>query len=281
MVTEWWVQVLAGAIFMRISSHLGTVRTAGLLMAVVCLLETAALGNDMALEALLERAGVSAERFWQSLGSVSCTETLSQAKLGDKGKILSQESSVYDYVIVSGGRPGRPTVEESRALQKERQTRRPLTFLVTSGFSVLWLVFHPYYQDSFEFSEEGRESIDGRPAVKLRFSQVTGGKSLSALRMRGQLYPLSIRGEAWLDQDSGAVLRIHSSLLEPKAELGLMALDSSVRYQQVTFASAKKTCWVPVEASIEAKTRRQHWQNTHLFANHKYFTVTSESSVPE
>ncbi|MFB3904203.1 MAG: hypothetical protein ACE15E_12175 [Acidobacteriota bacterium] len=241
----------------------------------------AAGAADSDLESLLERAGKSAEKFWQDLGSISCTETMSQAKIGDKGKILSQESSVYDYVIVSGGRPGRPTVEESRVLQKEHQPRRPMAFLVTSGFSVLWLVFHPYFQDSFEFSSDGGETIDGRLATRVRFSQAAGGRSLSALRLRGRLYPLTIKGEAWLDPDSGVVLRIRSSLLQPKEELGLLSLDSSVRYQQVTFLAAKKACWVPVEASVEAKTRRQHWQNTHLFANHKYFTVTSESSVSE
>ena len=239
------------------------------------------LAADSRLEGLLERAGGAAEKFWESLGSVSCIETMSQSKIGDKGKVLSQQSSVYDYVIVSGGRPGRPTVEESRVLQKEPQKRRPMAFLVTSGFSVLWLVFHPYYQDGFEFSEDGQETIDGRPAVKVRFSQVAGTKSLSALKVRGQLYPLSIKGEAWLDDQTGAVLQIHSSLSEPKEELGLLVLDSSVRYQQVTFASAKKTCWVPVEASVEAKTKRQHWQNVHAFSGHKYFTVTSESSVSE
>ncbi len=258
-----------------------TLRTIACLILLLHLAGAAGLAADSHLEALLERAGVSADQFWRDLGSVSCIETMSQSKIGDKGKLVARESSVYDYVIVSGGRPGRPTVEESRVLQKEPQKRRPMAYLVTGGFSVLWLVFHPYYQDSFEFAEAGRETIAGRPAARVRFSQVTGARSLSALRVRGQLYPLSIKGEAWLDEESGAVLQIHSSLLAPKEELGLLLLDSSVRYERVTFASAKKACWVPVEASVEAKTRRQHWQNVHLFSGHKYFTVTSESSVSE
>lgn len=233
---------------------------------------------DPNLESLLERAGASAEKFWRDLGSVSCVETMSQSKIGDKGKVLSRQSSVYDYIIVSGGRTGRPTVEESRVLQKEEQKRRPLAYLVTSGFSVLSLVFHPYYQDSFEFSTNGEETIDGRRAIRVRFSQAPGTRSLSALRLRGQLYPLNIKGEAWLDDETGAVLKIQSSLLEPKEELGLRTLDSSVRYQQVTFDGGK-ACWVPVEASVEASTKRQRWQNVHAFSDHKYFSVTSESSV--
>lgn len=204
---------------------------------------------------------------------------MAQAKIGEKGKILSEQSSIYDYVIVSGGKPGRPMIEESRLLQKTAGKSRPMAFLVTSGFSVLSLVFHPYYQDSFVFSDGGEDSIDGRAVRRIRFSQVTGTRAMSALRVRGRLYPLNIKGEAWVDPASGAVLKIQSSLLEPKEELGLMALDSSVKYREVNFEPARKSCWVPVEAAVEARTKRQHWHNVHLFADHKYFTVTSESSV--
>jgi len=242
-------------------------------------LASAGQAQDPRLPGLLLRAGGWAESFWRELGSVSCIETMSQSKIGEKGKVISQQASVYDYVIVSGGKPGRPVIEESRLLQKAPENRRPMAFLVTSGFAVLSLVFHPYYQDSFEFSEVSEGTTDGHTVVRVRFSQITGTRSMSALRMRGHYFPLTIKGEAWIDAESGAVLEIRSSLLQPKEELGLMALDSSVKYELVNFESARKSCWVPTEASVEATTRRQHWRNLHQFSAHKHFSVESESSV--
>gem|GEM_PF-914649 len=249
------------------------------LIAVLPLITGGVRAEDSNLQALLDRTAEWAEAFWQDLGSVSCVETMEQSKIGDKGKILSQQSSVYDYVIVSAGKPGRPMIEESRLLQKATGKSRPMAFLVTSGFSVLSLVFHPYYQGSFQFSLAGEDTIDGRQASKIGFSQIPGTRPMTALRVRGRLYPLHIKGQAWVDAGNGAILKIQSSLLEPKLELGLVALNSSVAYAPVRFKPSSKSCWVPVEAAVEARTQRQHWRNVHQFAAHKYFTVTSESSV--
>ncbi len=246
----------------------------------VLLLMIALLGaGTPAMGDLLARVGKSVEDFWQQFPAVTCSEMVTQAKLGIQGKILYRQDSVFDYLISMNFEGDDPVVDESRVLQKKTGKSQNLPLLVSNGFPTLLLVFHPYYQGSFEFSMMEGEVVEGKSMLRVHFQHVQGTRSTSALRLRGRDYPIDLQGTAWIEPDSMAIVRITATLLSPMEDVGLRVLESDVRYQPFQFAAVPKPYWLPVTATVDVQTVRQHWHNTHRFTDYKRFSVNSESRI--
>ena len=171
------------------------------------------------------------------------------------------------------------SVEESRILQKEAGKSSSLPLLTTSGFSTLLLVFHPYYQGSFEYERLEDENAGGGRQMRIAFRHVRGTRSTSVLRLRGRDYPLDIEGTAWIDPADGTIKRVDTRLKSPMEDLNLRSFTASVKYAPQHFATVGEAEWLPVEATIDVETARQHWRNIHRFSDYKLFTVKSESTV--
>jgi hypothetical protein len=219
------------------------------------------------------------QAFWTHFSAVACTEQVQQTKLGEKGRVLAQSESSFDYLIFLNLHGDELAVEESRVPRKEAPKQKQPPLLVTSGFPTLLLVFHPYYQGSFEYEMAGEDVLDGRKTVRIRFRHIEGTRSTAALNLRGRDFPLDFRGEAWIDAESNAIARITAGLISPVEDLGLRSLDSDVRYSPVSFPSTGDTWWLPATASIEVQTPRQRWRNNHRFSDFKRFSIESESKV--
>src|ERR1039458_10852593 len=54
---------------------------------------------DSQISALLDHISRQVEKFWSNFGSVTCTETVTQSKLGEKGKVLFVQHQAFDYLI--------------------------------------------------------------------------------------------------------------------------------------------------------------------------------------
>ena len=133
------------------------------------------------------------------------------------------------------------------------------------------LILHPYYQNSFEFSDLGVVEEGGRQWRRLGFEFRPGKRSPSLLRAGAREYPLAWKGEALLDEATGQVASIHASLGSQLEEIGLESLEASVRYGP--HAGQESADWLPVEAVIDLKTHHQHWRNVHTFGSYKRFEV--------
>jgi hypothetical protein len=228
---------------------------------------------------LLARVGKSVEVFWEQFSAVSCNENVSQTKLGNTNKVLFNRDSVYDYLISMSIDGDDIAVEESRLLQKSAKARADVPLLVSNGFPTLLLIFHPYYQGGFEYTRLDDEVVDGRIMLRIQFRHISGGRSTSALRLRGRDYPLDLQGTAWIDQESMAVVRIKSGLMAPMNDVGLKALETDVRYAPFKFPPGTETEWLPTVAIVDLETPRQHWRNTHRFSDYKHFSVKSDSKI--
>ncbi|RPJ83846.1 MAG: hypothetical protein EHM18_13025 [Acidobacteria bacterium] len=246
-------------------------------LAIVCISVNANLQAGSDIGELLDRLGQSVETLWTSLGSIACTETVNQAKLDGDGDVIHAKTTTFDYVIFLKLHGMDLSVEESRVVQESKQKKKDRALLVTSGFPTLPLVFHPHYQDCFEFALLGEDLIGGRRTVKVRFKHISGTRSTSALRLRGQDYPLDLEGVAWVEPDGSRILRIHAGLARPLDNLGLHSFVCDVSYHPVKLASMAEARWLPQEATIEAKTVRQHWRNVHRFTDYKRFSVKAET----
>lgn len=230
------------------------------------------------LEDILAHTAVSVERFWEQFAAVNCTEAVTQEKLGDKGKVIYRRESLFDYLILMSLQGDDLTVEESRILQKEVGKSTDLPLLLTSGFSTLMLIFHPYYQGSFEYQRLEDDVADHR-RLRLSFRHVRGTRSTSALRLRGKDYPLDLEGIAWINPETWSVKRIEAHLESPLDDLNLHSLHTVVKYGPQYFQSDGGSQWLPEEASVDVETARQHWRNVHTFRDYRRFSVKSESVI--
>jgi hypothetical protein len=231
---------------------------------------------DLPVTGVLDRVGKQVEAFWNNLPAVTCSETLTQEKLGDKGKVLFQQRTSYDYLVLLQLSGGEISVDESRIEKSRRGSKGKVSLLQTNGFSILALIFHPIYQGRYEFTQLPDQVSSGRRLLRIGFRQLPNERSPSVLMLREREYPLQWRGTAWIDPDSYAVLRIQSALEAPMEDVGLLKLEAEVDYSSVTF-SGSPAYWLPVRAVVSAATMRQNWRNTHLFSQYRRFEVETHT----
>jgi hypothetical protein len=245
-------------------------KTQRTLIAVIAL---SSFARAASLTELREMAAKSAEREVAALASVACTETLVATKINRKNKTEERRRQTFDYVALVDTEGGELVLTESRIEQGKTKSARPEPLLATTGFATMLLIFHPYYQNSFEFSDLGSAEDGGRQWRRLGFEFRPGQRSPSVLRSGAREYPLAWKGELLIDEKTGQVASIHAALGSQLEEVGLQHLDATVHFgPQPRLETAE---WLPTEATIDLETRHQHWHNVHTFGSYKRFDVST------
>lgn len=263
---------------MRHAKHHARQLRYGCLGLLLCLC-TSSPGVD-SLDDLLARTSTQVSGLLEQFSEVRCTENVRQRKLANDGKVERDIESTYDYLVIFTNAQGELSLDESRLPVGEAKTdKRHTPLLVTNGFATLFLVFHPYYAGSFQFTALEDDTINGHLLKKVGFRYVRGARSPAALALRGREYPLQLSGTAWIDPQTGAIARITADVGDNLADVGLKILRSKVEYAPVPFRDLKESYWFPVEASVEVETPRQHWTNTHVFTGYQKFSVSTEEKA--
>jgi hypothetical protein len=232
------------------------------------------------LQTLLRRAGDQTGRFLGQFSDVKCTELVTQEKLDPKGKVEARQESTFDYLAILTNAGGNLSLSESRLpVKRGKQVDKSISLLVSNGFATLFLVFHPYYQGSFEFSDLGDDTVEGRQFARIGFRHIPGTRSPMAMVLRGREYPLDLAGTAWIDPASGAIVRITAGLPDGIPDLGLRQLHSEVQFAPISFRGVAETSWFPVVATVDVETPKQHWRNIHRFTAYQRFSVSTEEAV--
>lgn len=240
----------------------------------------------LTLNERLSALGDEVEEFWREVASVSCVETVLQTKLDpDRNKTVNQREAVYDYVVFLQLMGNELAVEESRELREEskakrvrRPSHRPL--LITNGFALSVLIFHPHFQPSYVFQELPPQQWNGQTYQLIDFEHVRGAVSPTALQLKDALYPIEWSGQAWIDPQSGQIARLQAGLKKPIEEIGLQRVSVEVEYAP---QGADLVSWMPSVATIEAATEHQLWRNRHEFGEYRKFQVDTsfEIAAPE
>jgi hypothetical protein len=230
---------------------------------------TAATATDMA------QRQVTA--YLAKLADLHCTESVTQEKLAGNGHVETSEHAKYDYLVMIDGSGDDLQFNESR-IESSSSKHKQLPMLVTNGFSTALLIFHPYYRDSFTFNTGPDELVNGRRAIPIYFSHIHGQRTPVALALRGREFPLELKGTAWLDKQSGEVLKMNAGLLHDMSDIGLHSLTISVEYKPTTLGKSSERMALPSVAIVDVATPLQHWRNTHVFDAYKSFTADAEQN---
>lgn len=242
----------------------------------------ATAGTSPDLQEVLARANAQILKLLDQFSNIKCTELVEQEKLRPDGKIERKEESSYDYLVILTDDGGELTLNESRmAVHQAKTDRKNLPMLLSNGFATLFLVFHPYYAESFRFRIAGSAVDDNRTLVKVAFEHIAGTRSVAALALRGREYPLELSGEAWIDPETGVITRIQTTVGDTLQDIGLKSLQSEVEFSPALLHELSGTYWLPTLATVDVETPRQHWRNTHRFTDYRLFSVSTEEHVKQ
>ncbi len=223
----------------------------------------------------LDQAQHQVTAYLATLADLHCTESVTQEKLGGNGHVEALERAKYDYLIMMDGNGDDFHLNESR-IESSATRAKPVSMLTSDGIATVLLVFHPYYRDSFTFDIGVEEMVDGKPAIPVHFTQIPGRRSPAALALGGRQYPLELEGKAWLDKQSGEVVKIDANLLHDMTDVGLRSIHLKVDYKPTTLGKNPTTINLPAVAIVEVTTPRQHWRNTHIYDSYKTFSTDVE-----
>jgi len=254
-------------------------RAAFLLLSTCLAAARPALAQNGNLDQLLNKAGVSVTRFLDKLADVKCNEDVLQEKINFKGKTEERVQTSFDYLVLAQNQGNEPVLYEAREALKQAHVKKNISLLVTNGFATQALIFHPYYQASFNFELLPDVHLGGKTYAQVHFQHVKGRPTPAVLLLRGREYPLSLSGTARIDPVNGTVEHVETDIGSGMEDLGLKGLRTEVDYASVSFAPDPRTYWLPAQATVEVNTAKQRWKNVHRFTNYHLFSVSVTESV--
>lgn len=240
-----------------------------------------ALAEPQPVDVLLDRAAKDVSDYLDKVSDVRCTETVRQTKLDKNGHSERTEEGVYDYFVLLQANTDELLLNESRIAKREPRERKNTPMLISNGFSMLYLIFHPYYRSGFQFEAEVDDVINGRNYRRVRFEHIPGRRTPAALSIRGREYPLELTGEAWFDPQTGMLARIEAKLNNDMHDIGLRGLHARVDFAPVTLPDWSQTYTFPTLATVDVESLRQHWRNEHRFSDYKRFLVDTQQTVAD
>ena len=230
--------------------------------------------NPGGQEPLIALAQAHVEQFVKQFSDMRYEEDVLQQKLKNNGGVEYKRETVFDSLLRTHFEDGHLRIDEQRLVQKSpaHVDQRPL--LSTAGFSALAMIFHPYYESSFYFTRAEDESLQGRMLARVRFTHVEGTRSPVLYQMIGAEKPLELTGAAWIDPGSGEIFRIEITANSAASDMGVKTIRAELTYGPVAIQDEPQPQWLPVSATIDLETPRQHWRNIHHFTDYRKYRVT-------
>src|SRR5260370_25740804 len=173
-----------------------------------CVFCPAASAGADSLQDWLEPASSNASAFLETISDVNCIEHLTQERIADSGKTVEKRESAFDYLVLLNHTGGELNLVESRVAADSNKESDKAPLLVSNGFSMLLLVFHPYYSGGFQFSLANGDLDSGGALAKVNFQHIAGARSPAPLALRGREYPLQTSGTSWIDPRSEIIEKI-------------------------------------------------------------------------
>ena len=185
----------------------------------------------------------------------------------------------FDYIVDFG--------KQSEPLQVH-ETRTPLagtddghlSAIVDKGLPVLALIFYPATQSDYEMRCEGSTHWNDELAWVVHFRQIKGKRPRTVtMETPTKVYPLSLKGRAWIAADSGQVMHLETNLLGGIPMIGLEESAFSVDYAPVKFQSQNVDIWLPHRAVAYTDYAKRRMITEHTFSDFQLFSVQTQEII--
>lgn len=185
----------------------------------------------------------------------------------------------FDYIVDFGERAGPIQVHEART-PLPGANNEFLQAGLDKGLPVLALIFYPTLQSDYEMRCEGSVHWHNQPAWVVHFRQVKGKRPRTvALETAMEVYPLSIKGRAWIAADSGQVIHLETSLVSGMPTIELAEDAFSVDYAPIKFQSQNVEIWLPLFAVAYTDYGKRRIITEHTFSDFQLFSVQTQETI--
>jgi tetratricopeptide (TPR) repeat protein len=238
-------------------------------------------GANCPLNNVIDMSGQRVKELVDNVSRIAAIERLLHEQVNEMGNPTSKETRDYDYVATIAERTGGGLgVDEDRF---ERLTKADSPDgISSSGFAILALIFHPSMRDDFEMTCEGLGRWQGRATWLVHFKQRTDrAPRMIDFKLNGNVYPVRLKGRAWIAADTFEIVRIESELISPIKEIRLRCQQQVVEYGPVQFRKKNMELWLPTKAEIYLDFRNHRYYRSHTYDHYMLFSVDSTDKAKE
>jgi VWFA-related protein len=234
------------------------------------------------LSAVLEHAGVRADDLVSNLQNFTAQEKIDYRMIGSMAHLLDQGEGAFDYTVAFEQRPQGLAVEEART--PERGSRAIPASGQDIGLPELALIFLSNFQADYEMKCEGAAQWNGQPTWIVHFQQRKDRQSHTAsFSAKGVAYPAKLKGRAWIAEDSsddsGEVVHLETSLMEPVPAANVRFLYLSIDYAPVQFRTQNVKVWLPQAVNVYGDFGDHRTIVSHTFTNFLLFSVQTDQVI--
>lgn len=232
-------------------------------------------------EKIVEEAGKHVSELADDLSRFSAIEDLFHQNLDSFGNPTRTETRKYNYVAsITEPEPGYLAVEESRADKMELEGYPDK--IASTGFAALALVFHPHMRGDFDMTCEGLGDWRGQASWVVYFKQRDDKPNrMHSYKMGTMVYPVKLKGRAWITADKFQIVRIESEMVRPMPEIKLLSEHQVVEYGPIRFDKKNTSLWLPKSAEIYFDFRQHRYYRRHSFDHYMLFSVDTEEKRKE
>jgi hypothetical protein len=208
----------------------------------------------------------------------TATEKIEHSHLSPLGLQISSETRKFNYLVEIRQLHSHLDVQEYRNGSVSVQDFP--AHIGTIGLPTLALVFHPFYQEKYEYSCEGLGSWRDKPAWVVHFQQRTDRNSETLVyRVGGKSFPVRLKGRAWIDVQSSQIVAMESDLIRPIPEIRLLRDHQLIEYGPVAFRNNTMQLWLPKSADWYCSLSGQRYHRRHSFSQFLLFSVDDSQKI--
>ena len=233
------------------------------------------------LDTVLQASGAQVAQLVDDVSRFAAVEDLFHQRLDRYGVPLRTDTRKFNYVAsIAEPEPGYLEVDEYRA-EKLSLAGYP-DHIASTGFATLAFVFHPHIRDDFEMQCEGLGNWQGLATWLVHFRQREDRPNrMHSYKMGSQIYPVSLKGRAWIRADNFQIVRMESELVKPMPQIQLASEHQQVEYGPVPFGKTGTVLWLPKSVEIYFDFRKQRYYRRHSFDHYMLFAVNSDERRKE
>jgi hypothetical protein len=238
-------------------------------------------GRQDELREILAGTGKAVKSFFQDFPNTASDERIVEEYQASDGMYQPGHSERFRYLALNRDSRLGPGLEEFRT-DAEGNRVNPGGSFTTLGFVSTSAIFHPEYQSEAIFRLLGRQKVRGRETVVVGFAQIPGrARFVGKAIFGGSAYVLTLmQGVAWILPGDDQIIRVYTSLLAPRPDIGLKLLTTDINYEKVRFKSGAKTLWLPHEVVVTEAMKADNYRSVHTYSNFRLFTVEAGEMSP-
>ena len=239
-------------------------------------------GVACSLDDVLKNVSARVQELPAVVDRYTATEVLHQEDVNNAGVADSVADLSFNYL--ASVREIKNKYGESLDVQEYRNgstgTEMFPNKMASVGLPSIVLIFHPILVKDFDMKCEGLSRAQGTFAWQIYFRQRADQESrIRRYRVGGHIYPIALKGRAWIDANTFQVVRLETDLREAHPELRLNSEHLVMEYGPVKFKSRKEELWLPSSADYYAVLRGQRFHRRHSFTNYILFSVEHDEKI--